>query len=225
MLNTNPSQPIIQKYLNQGFVEHNKEYREGTKTIIKQPSLEECYEKHESGTINLKEVKVEYITLATGLNFKVINQGNLGEVIRLNISRFSKVLNEFVYTDIYVDINGYFLPNQELSQQDIVKATYTKSGLKISKRTESGQKHFENSVVNDLGSEIKNEKAKVLTRNGLWYTVQGVTITPNKTFKLKLLLARSELIPIYREYDKNGFEQPENTRDFSPHDIVRVVNF
>ena len=70
--------------------------------------------------LNTKNLDIHYITLASGLNFKVtaVGQGSDG-VIEKDLVRYSKAKQAHIESRHIVTASGAYLPNGELNPLDV----------------------------------------------------------------------------------------------------------
>lgn len=230
----------MQNLVNQGFFTRNQDgqypsSRHQPQSLgfqkqnqINQPTLDKRVEDFQEGVLDLKSVDVNYITLSTGVNFKIMGKSidpNTG-LIHFKISRFSKERQEFLYNVIIVDSEGYYLPNKEQSSLDIVKATYSLHGEKISKLTPAGQKFVNPNLFENFWSQVNQPNAKIQVRSGHWFSlIHSRTEVHNgkQAYFLTMQNIKCEQDNIEREYTSKGFEICIGSREFSPFDIVRIV--
>ncbi len=74
--------------------------------------------------LNTKNLDIRYITLASGLNFKVtaVDQGGDG-VIEIDLVRYSKAKQAHIESRHIVTASGAYLPNGELNTLDVVSVS------------------------------------------------------------------------------------------------------
>lgn len=164
--------------------------------------------------------RYKYVTLANGLNFQVTSvEVSENGLILLNLMRFNKLRNETNYSFIITDTEGFYLPNKEPSSNDIVKFSTESEAWK----TQAGLKNEERTNF-DLTELNPNKTTKIQVRSGTWFTLKGIYQHHNSDkITLNLFFLGAESRPRNRDYYLNGKDYSENKKQFSPYDIMRIV--
>lgn len=169
--------------------------------------------------INTKNINVKYLTLASGLNFKVLEITITSNgVLEIDLIRYSKSKGGQIESRLIVTAGGAYLPNGELNNLDVVSisdgvSTYiTPAGLAHQSR------ETQNIHINQL-----NTYTKIQTRNGIWYNCLGAYPDySNNTILLQLNMVGSESRIRTTPYKLDGKHDSDHRSAFSPYDIVRI---
>lgn len=169
--------------------------------------------------INTTDFHVKYLTLGTGLNFKVLAIITMPNgVLEIDLIRYSKSKEQNVETRLVVTQDGAYLPNGELTNLDVVSIsdgenTYiTPVGL-----------HHQNRETQKLDITQLNNHTKIQTRNGIWYNCVGAYFDHAENHMLlQLNMVGSESRVRITPYNQQGKHVSNRRTPFSPYDIVRI---
>lgn len=169
--------------------------------------------------INTSNVNVKYLTLASGLNFKVLEittQPN--GVLEIDLLRYSKSKGGNIESRLVVTQGGAYLPNGELSNLDVVST----SDGETTYITPAGSQH-ESRETQKLDITQLNTHTKIQTRNGIWYNCIGAYYdNSNNTILLRLNMVGSESRVRTTPYTTEGKHASDYRQSFSPYDIIRI---
>ena len=173
--------------------------------------------------------EINFITLASGLSFRVLNASMISDVpretklIKFNLTRYSKREDRQVGAEIVVSETGSFLPNNETNQTDVVKVTVGEGENSFIIQTAAHKSHVSHKKFDLLDNNLVKQHSKIQTRNGLWYMLLGkfVDSEPGQVF-LNLGLLGSDPRVRNRRYHQDGRDCSERIVDYSPHDIIRI---
>ena len=171
--------------------------------------------------LNTKNLDIRYITLASGLNFKVTAVGQGGDgVIEIDLVRYSKAKQSHIESRHIVTASGAYLPNGELNTLDVVSVS---DGVNTYP-TPAGLAHQKVEPQRIYLDQL-NTRTKIQTRNGYWYNCVGAYLNQeNGTYMLTLNQVGAESRIRNKIYDETGKHVSDFQVMFSPYDIVRIEN-
>lgn len=170
---------------------------------------------------DMRNIRIgQYVTLACGLGFNVIDTVFANESVGLILSRIDKSQGTRIKKSLSVTPEGFYIGKDQPTMYDIVRVSdeYREGFL-----TKAG--------VLDTPVDLYRERemlqglqCKVKTRNCYWFSISVVNVDlQNKLITLQMESPTTASAPRVNTYHFNGkLQNSETSNFFSPFDIIEV---
>lgn len=178
---------------------------------------------NKSNEFDMRNIRIgQYVTMACGLGYNVIDVVEGKSSVGLVLSRMDRNLDRRIKKTMTVDFNGFYVGEHEPTMYDIVRVSdeYREQIFK----TRAALKDLKLDLIKELNQQT-GMQSKVKTRNGYWFNVSIVNLDKdNQLLTLKMESPTTSTDPRINTYYLNG--KLQNTMDaenfFSPFDIIAV---